>query len=174
MTTLGSPGRTRSGPEVARSRSARSPGRQYVTVGGGHLLTAPSPRRPPVNRSLPLSTRTALQRARSHPIRRLDERVRVLSGAHRDHAADVARAQNPANAGAFKAKPRESPRGAPVNCATTFGWWWRKNGSPISRRFKRGGVVLERTEEIPWVAALGRAREPSVKRRAILSLLGMP
>ena len=38
-------------------------------------------------------------------------------------------AQNPANTGAFKAKPRELPRGAPVNCSPTFGWWWRKNGS---------------------------------------------
>src|SRR6266540_2800574 len=39
------------------------------------------------------------------------------------------RAQNPANAGAFKTEPRELPRGAPVNCAPTIGWWWRQNGS---------------------------------------------
>jgi hypothetical protein len=42
-----------------------------------------------------------------------------------DLARDVALAQNPANTGAFVTKPRE----APVNCATTFGWWWKKNGS---------------------------------------------
>ena len=55
--------------------------------------------------------------------------ARVLRIALRDHARVIVLAQNPANAGAFKAKPREVPRGAPVNCSPTFGWWWRKNGS---------------------------------------------
>lgn len=43
----------------------------------------------------------------------------VLSVALRDHVRVAAVAQNPANAGAFKTKPRELPRGASVNCAAT-------------------------------------------------------
>ncbi len=93
------------------------------------LLTGPSRPARPVNRSLPLSTRGHLQRARSRPREPAVARVRVLRIALRDHAANVALAQNPANTGAFKTKPRELPRGASVNCATTFGWWWKKNGS---------------------------------------------
>ena len=81
------------------------------------LLTGPSPTRPPVNRSLPLSTRGRFQRARSRPRGPIGDRARVLRAALRDHAADVALAQNPANTGAFKTKPRELPRGAFVNCA---------------------------------------------------------
>jgi hypothetical protein len=53
----------------------------------------------------------------------------VVRIAVRDHARVVAIAQNPANAGAFKTKPRELRRGAPVNCAATFGWWWKEYGS---------------------------------------------
>ncbi len=60
----------------------------------------------------PLSTRTALQRARSHPIAHLDERVRVLGIALRDHAHAAALAQNPANAGRFQGEaPRVASRG---------------------------------------------------------------
>ncbi len=50
-------------------------------------------------------------------------------GAKERAAMDDALAQNPANTGAFMARPRELPRGASVNCASTSGWWWRKNGS---------------------------------------------
>ena len=113
-----------------------APGRMTAS-----LLTGSSPTRPPVNRSLPLSTRGHLQRARSRSREPAAARVRVLSGALRDHVCVVALAQNPANTGAFKAKPRELPRGAPVNCAPTFGWWWRKNGSPFGLLHQPSSLV---------------------------------
>ena len=82
---------------------------------GAPLLTGALSALPPVNRSLPLSTRGRPQRARSRLGGPLVARARVLRIALRDHAAHVAIAQNPANAGPFKTKPRELPRGAPVN-----------------------------------------------------------
>ncbi len=72
-----------------------------VAVGGGHLLTGPSRKPGPVNRSLPLSVRGDLRRARSRPRRPLIAPARVLRIAVRDHARIVALAQNPANTGAF-------------------------------------------------------------------------
>ena len=51
------------------------------------------------------------------------DHLRVLS------ARIVALAQNPANTGAFIAKPHELPRGAPVDCTPNFGCWGWKNGS---------------------------------------------
>jgi hypothetical protein len=98
-----------------------------------------------VNCSLKFSTRGHLQRARSRLREPAGARVRVLRIAVRDHARVAAHAQNAANTGAFKAKPRELPRGASVNCAATFGWWWKKNGS--RREIVRQGRGGRRAEK---------------------------
>ena len=90
---------------------------------GAPLLTGPSRARRPVNRSLPVSTQTALQRAPSLPNALVTAPVCVLRIAVRDPARNVVLAQNPANTGAFTTEPRELPRGAPVNWSPTFGWW---------------------------------------------------
>jgi len=75
-------------------RGARWLQADAVPVRGGHLLTGPSRRPRPVNRSLPLSTRGHLQRARSGPRAPAVVPARVLSDALRDHAANAARAQS--------------------------------------------------------------------------------
>ena len=64
----------------------------------------------------------------------LRERRRRRSAIVRGDVRSVGRltlalAQNPANTGAFKAKPHELPRGAPVDCTPNFGCWGWKNGS---------------------------------------------
>ncbi len=47
------------------------------------------------------------------------------------------------------------------------------NGSPISRQFERGGVVVERIEGVQTVADRHRAAGSSVKRRVPLWLFGV-
>src|SRR5690554_5084845 len=75
-------------------------------------LTGRSRTARPVNRSRFFSTRGRLQRAETGARGLRVGRAGVLRIALRDHARGAPIAQNAANTGAFKAKPRELPRGA--------------------------------------------------------------